>query len=91
MEDNVSLEIEILKRNILLVLQQTNLPISVVYYVISDITKELGEKYQDYSQKIIEEYNKSLEHEQEKEKINKEMHEKIKNDKNIKIEDYKGE
>lgn len=91
MEDNISLKIEILKQEVLMSLQQSDLPISVIYYLMSDITKELKEKYENYSLQIIEQYNKTIEEEKAKEEINKKVHEEIKNNKDLTIEDYQGE
>ena len=60
MEDNITLQMQILKDNIIRSIQQSKLPISVVYYIVNEINRDLEYENNTYTQKIINKYNEEL-------------------------------
>lgn len=60
MEDNITLQMQILKDNIIRSIQQSKLPISVVYYIVNEINRDLEYENNTYTQKVIDKYNEEL-------------------------------
>lgn len=57
---NITLQVEILKDSIIKDIQKSNLPITIINYVIQDLAKDIKAENDMYTQKQIEEYNKML-------------------------------
>lgn len=57
---NITLQVEILKDSIIKDIQKSNLPITIINYVIQDLAKDIKAENDIYTQKQIEEYNKML-------------------------------
>lgn len=64
--NDITLNINFLKQNIINNMRESNLPISVIYLVLKDLYQEVEKENYNYTNEIIKNYNEQIQKEKEK-------------------------
>ena len=65
METNLNIQTEQVKSNLLDLINNSNLPAAITYYLMKDIMRDVERSYQDLINEEVREYEKQQEQEQQ--------------------------
>lgn len=64
--NDITINMNFLKQNIINNMRESNLPISVIYLVLKDLYQEVEKENYNYTNEVIKEYNEQIQKEKEK-------------------------
>lgn len=70
--NDITLNMNFLKQNIINNMRESNLPISVIYLVLKDLYQEVEKENYNYTNEIIKNYNEQIQKEKEADAANEE-------------------